>query len=370
MRAHPTLFASPSPLPMMMYSAMSLRPHVPAKPGSFVFLSVGYFNVMLPATLSSSSSSSSSEEFWSRAKEVKNQLNEYLGNPKLISRSLEMSKERANRAKRFAREDDEVLAKRDTPYYVPQVRESAKEEAARMLAAKKDTPYYAPWAKDSWKKEDLADAVKDTPYYVPRETSPSKVDEEALASAAKDTPYYVPRHKDPSERDPEALAGAARETPYHVPREQDSKEDQALALQHTPYYVSKAQTSTKQLGEEAFAAEKDTPYYVPRFPATTSSPPKPSIAFLGLSQVQNVDRLYTDSLYPSLSLLSITAGTRKAKGGMLMFSRTFKGRLHLSLGWDKNGFKEGYVEEFWERVKSGVEEFLVKGRESAIVSRL
>ena len=266
MRAHPSLLSPPSELPMMLYSALSLRPHIPASPGSFVFLSVGYFNVMLPATLSSAEEAI----FWSRAKEAKAQLERYLKSPKLVSRLLEMNKERALKAKRFAKEDDEALAVKDTPYYVSRVKKSAEETAKELLAARKDTPYY----------------------------------------------------------------------------------------------LSREMKSEKQMKEEILAAKKDTPYYVDR------EPPKPSISLLGLSQVNNVDRLYTDDLYPSIDLVSIAAGTRKAKGRILIFSRTFKGRLHLSLEWDMNGFKEGIVEEFWERVKGGIDEFLVHSRESAAISRL
>ena len=214
---------------------------------------------MLPATLSSSEGAT----FWSRTEEAKDQLEEYLESPKLVSRLLEMNKERALKAKRFAKEDDEALAVKDTPYYVPRAKKSAEETAKELLAARKDTPYY-------------------------------------------------------------------------VPREMKSE---------------------KQMKEEILSAKKDTSCYVDR------EPPKPSIPLLGLSQVNNVDRLYTDDLYPSIDLVSIAAGTRKAKGGILVFLRTFKGRLYLSLGWDMNGFKESLVEEFGERVKGGIDEFLVHSRE-------
>ena len=308
---------------MMMYSALSLRPHIPASPGSFVFLSVGYFNVMLPATLSSSEEAT----FWSRAKEVKMQLEKYLESPKLISRSLEMSRQRAVKAKKFAKEDDEAQAVKDTPYYIPRAKKSVEETEKELLAARKDTPYYVPRA----------------------EKSAEETAKEILA-ARKDTPYYVSWAKPSVTGDDKNLASAVKDTPYYVPREMKSE---------------------KQLEEEILAAKKDTPYYVDREPPSyTNLPPKPSVVLLGLSQVNNVDRLYTDDLYPSINLVSITAGTRKAKGGILMFSRTFKGRLHLSLGWDMNGFKEGLVEEFWERVKGGMDEFLVHGGERAAIPRL
>jgi hypothetical protein len=43
---------------------------------------------------------------------------------------------------------------------------------------------------------------------------------------------------------------------------------------------------------------------------------------------------------------------------MLMFAYTFAGRLWFSLGWDKNGYPEGVVEQFWDEVNGTVQEFL------------
>ena len=43
---------------------------------------------------------------------------------------------------------------------------------------------------------------------------------------------------------------------------------------------------------------------------------------------------------------------------MLMFSYTFAGRLWFSLGWDLQGYPEGYVERFWSEVLDAVPEFL------------
>jgi len=53
------------------------------------------------------------------------------------------------------------------------------------------------------------------------------------------------------------------------------------------------------------------------------------------------------------------SNTRKARGGMLMFSYTFRGCLYLSLGWDAPAFREGVVEEFWGKVQSAADELLV-----------
>lgn len=72
-------------------------------------------------------------------------------------------------------------------------------------------------------------------------------------------------------------------------------------------------------------------------PSPNPSPKPPSLALLGLSQMGSLDPLYTPTSYPSLTLTSMRATTRKAPGGMLLFTWTFRGRLYLSLGWDRGG---------------------------------
>ena len=115
-----------------------------------------------------------------------------------------------------------------------------------------------------------------------------------------------------------------------------------------------------------FAAEDDG--YLPRL----SSPPPsnnkpPSLALLGLTQLGSLDPIYTPTSYPALNLTHVRSTTRKAKGGILLFTFTFRGRLHLSLGWDREGFERGVVEVFLEEVEKGVKEFLVGGGEVGIV---
>lgn len=42
-----------------------------------------------------------------------------------------------------------------------------------------------------------------------------------------------------------------------------------------------------------------------------------------------------------------------------MFAYTFAGKLWLCLGYDKNGFAEGVIENWWAKTLKGVDDFLV-----------
>ena len=94
--------------------------------------------------------------------------------------------------------------------------------------------------------------------------------------------------------------------------------------------------------------------------AAASSPPPPlTAALVGLTLLGNLDDIFVASSYPAIELTSFMAHTRKTQGKILISTHTFQGRLYLSLGWDAHGFRKGIVEEFWERVSDGVEEFLM-----------
>jgi hypothetical protein len=84
------------------------------------------------------------------------------------------------------------------------------------------------------------------------------------------------------------------------------------------------------------------------------------VALLGLSHLGNLDDFYPPS-YPLITLTHILSHTRRGKGGMLMFSQTFRGKLYLMFEWDQAAFKEDVVERFWRGVEEGMEEFLVNG---------
>ncbi|KAG1783532.1 hypothetical protein EV702DRAFT_1208638 [Suillus placidus] len=94
-------------LSMMMYSALNLRPYFTVKPAndSYWFLAISYFNVILPTFIPQSIDLSS--VFWHRARVAKEQSTQAAKNRMIVSRSLLMAEERGQRARLWAKEDDE-----------------------------------------------------------------------------------------------------------------------------------------------------------------------------------------------------------------------------------------------------------------------
>lgn len=94
----------------MMYSALNLRPYLsPSESLSYWFLSIGYFNVVLPSFFPRDLSDAERRIFWHRAAQAKKQTSKYVGSPFLLGRSRQMGLERAKRAKTWAKEDDAVF---------------------------------------------------------------------------------------------------------------------------------------------------------------------------------------------------------------------------------------------------------------------
>jgi hypothetical protein len=119
----------------MFYSAVSLR-HLQAPtpvetqpPPSYVSSSVGYFNVILPSFLPSHSPASSpsssnasspspsppptiatnlTSTFWERSLQSRFQSLRQIRSPLFAGRAREMSRERADKARRWAKEDDSL----------------------------------------------------------------------------------------------------------------------------------------------------------------------------------------------------------------------------------------------------------------------
>ncbi|KAG5220687.1 15-O-acetyltransferase Tri [Salix suchowensis] len=93
-------------LPMMMYSALNMRPYLIANKSlyeSYWFLAVGYFNVTLLGFLPSSNVD---KTFWHRARSAKDQSSQAAKSRMVVSRSRLMSIERGQRARDWAKEDD------------------------------------------------------------------------------------------------------------------------------------------------------------------------------------------------------------------------------------------------------------------------
>ncbi|KAJ3511392.1 hypothetical protein NLJ89_g4124 [Agrocybe chaxingu] len=98
-------------LPIMMYSALNMRPNLLADKrlnDSYWFIAIGYFNVVLPTFFPKSSDSS--QLFWHRARSAKTQSIKAAKSPMNVSRCREMANERGARARVWAKEDDDKAA--------------------------------------------------------------------------------------------------------------------------------------------------------------------------------------------------------------------------------------------------------------------
>lgn len=92
-------------LPVMMYSALNLRPYMSKPPSSYWFLAVGYFNVILPAFLPRTISDT--QTFWQRARQSKDQSARAARNSMTVYRTHEMSRKRGAQARAWGKEDDQ-----------------------------------------------------------------------------------------------------------------------------------------------------------------------------------------------------------------------------------------------------------------------
>lgn len=107
-------------MPMMMYSAVNLRPYLLANPilhDSYYYLAIGYFNVVLPSFLPRPHDLASI--FWHRARSAKKQSADAAKNPMAIPRTREMARERGVRARIWAKEDDDKATGIWTPPAAP-----------------------------------------------------------------------------------------------------------------------------------------------------------------------------------------------------------------------------------------------------------
>lgn len=95
-------------MPILMYSALNLRPYFTVKQpspwDSYWYLAIGYFNVILPNFLPNEKAEAM---FWHRARSAKEQSTRAAKSPLIVSRTQEMARERGERARGWAKEDDE-----------------------------------------------------------------------------------------------------------------------------------------------------------------------------------------------------------------------------------------------------------------------
>ncbi|KAF9074846.1 hypothetical protein BDP27DRAFT_1380944 [Rhodocollybia butyracea] len=145
-----------------------------------------------------------------------------------------------------------------------------------------------------------------------------------------------------------------------------AKEQSTRAAKHQ-MIISRSREMAKERGDRArcWAKEDDDkangiPKASPPLTATTvaAKAKPPSTALIGLSLLGNLDGTYKHAAFPKIRLHTLTTGSRQRSGAMLLFGYTFVGKLWVSLGYDMNGFEEGFVERFWGNVFSSIEELL------------
>ncbi|KAG8918261.1 hypothetical protein FRC01_001955 [Tulasnella sp. 417] len=100
-------------LPIMMYSAINLRPYLLPSDSSYWMPALGFFNVILPSFLPHTPRAGEKtpwkairSTFWHRARSAKAQSTRVAKHPLLPSRAREMARQRSESAKAFAAEDD------------------------------------------------------------------------------------------------------------------------------------------------------------------------------------------------------------------------------------------------------------------------
>ncbi|THV07508.1 hypothetical protein K435DRAFT_788427 [Dendrothele bispora CBS 962.96] len=153
-------------------------------------------------------------------------------------------------------------------------------------------------------------------------------------------------------------------------RARSAKDQSSAAVKH-PMLISRSRVMAQERGARAriWAKEDDEKAQGIWKPAQVtadsgskpapSSPRAPSTALIGLSLLGNLDGIYKHARYADITLHTLTTGSRQRPGGMLLFGYTFVGKLCVSLGYDKNGFKDGVVEQFWDNTLQCIDELLV-----------
>ncbi|GAA5969180.1 hypothetical protein JCM11641_007500 [Rhodosporidiobolus odoratus] len=95
-------------LPVMIYSALNVRPYLKKEEVDWYAIAIGYYNIILPSFLPSSLSASA--YFWHQALSVKQQTIKAVKTPFLATRTALMALERERRSIGFERADEEKRA--------------------------------------------------------------------------------------------------------------------------------------------------------------------------------------------------------------------------------------------------------------------
>jgi hypothetical protein len=139
---------------------------------------------------------------------------------------------------------------------------------------------------------------------------------------------------------------------------------QTSKVAKNPMIVSRSQLMAKERGLRAriWGMQDDgveCNLSMPKPVIFENDTPAPSKALIGLSLLGNLDGTYKHQAFSSITLHTLTTGSRQRQGAMLLFGYTFVGKLWLSLGYDVNGFDDEIVQRFWKHVLAGVDELLV-----------
>ncbi|KAJ7148683.1 hypothetical protein C8R43DRAFT_1128911 [Mycena crocata] len=92
----------------------------------------------------------------------------------------------------------------------------------------------------------------------------------------------------------------------------------------------------------------------------------PSIALLGISHLGDLNYTYETEKYPSIEFIDSVGHSRKAKGGILLFTRSAQKCFSMMLEWDAAAFPPGLVEEFWNCFVGSVDEFILADAHSRL----
>ncbi|KAK7052427.1 hypothetical protein R3P38DRAFT_2860260 [Favolaschia claudopus] len=85
----------------------------------------------------------------------------------------------------------------------------------------------------------------------------------------------------------------------------------------------------------------------------------PSVALMGISHLGDLGATYQRGRYPPIEFIDSVGHSRKAKGGILLFTRSAQGRFSMMLEWDAAAFPPGLVEEFYAHLVGQAHELIL-----------
>ncbi|KAJ7736888.1 hypothetical protein B0H16DRAFT_111074 [Mycena metata] len=141
---------------------------------------------------------------------------------------------------------------------------------------------------------------------------------------------------------------------------------------HSPLMLRRAMVTNVERGERAKAwarIDDEADGTLPRTRRAVQAQPQapapnpkraPALALLGMSNIGDLGPIYREEAYPLVTLLDMVGAARKAPGGLLVYTRTFKSKFNMTLVWEAAPFAPGLIEEFWGYVVDGVHEYVLE----------